>query len=278
VPLPTLKWVILWLSGPLLLGCGGVDEERPCTSLGGGRSLCGSQSATVPTISNDGSSLVTAKLDGRGVRVLVDTGAEMTTISSALLGATDKTVVIVDELCLGDLCLRGEPVYAWETPFSSGDADAINGFVGMRTLKDFTVIYDHGTSITIEHGSMECAGDSVPIELDEYGIPRVEARVGSLASVSIPVDTGSTFSVIGPASAEALGAGLDPKTLASLCTVDGCQNGVAYTAALSSYCVGSACENDVTVKFPVFDAVGMSFLSRLEARFVFPEKVLQLCR
>jgi hypothetical protein len=59
--------------------------------------------------------------------------------------------------------------------------------------------------------------------------------------------------------------------------VDGCQTGVAFTSELPSYCVGSQCESDLTVKYPVFDAVGMTFFARRRAMFDFSASALWFC-
>jgi hypothetical protein len=264
----------LALGGASLVACAANDD---CRYLDTGRELCGT-SATAKVVSSDGSPVVDARLNGKPVRLLIDTGAEMTVISSKFLGAPDRTVTAVDELCVGSLCLKKEPVYAWETPFSNAEGADSHGFVGMRTLTDFSLSLDHGTSVGLVFGASPCAGDSVPLTFTAQGTPLVSASADGQAAADTPVDTGSVYTLLGQSTVDALPpASVSPSTPSSLCTVDGCQDSGAFIASLPSYCVGSVCETGLDVKFPVFDAVGMSFLSQRTARFDFPDKQLTFC-
>lgn len=258
--------------------CGSPLAEPECRSLGSGRELCGPTHTSLTTEASDAAPVVQARLNGKPLRLIVDTGAEMTVISSTFLGAADQVVLRTHELCLGELCLRGEPVYAWETPFSSASADKTQGFIGMRTLKDFSLELDHGKRVMLTLGSAPCTGVDAPLGFTEYGIPTVPVSVASLPAKTHPIDSGSLFTVLSQATVDALpAAALGPSTPADLCTVDGCQSGVAQVAKLSEYCVASECETQLDVKFPVFDAVGASYLARRRIRFDFPGARLWSC-
>ncbi len=259
-----------------LPACAGDMGDPPCRSLGGGRELCGGTSTVVPITSGDGSALIDARVDAKAVRLLVDTGAEMSVLSPSLVGGADRTLVQVD-LCVGELCLKNETVYLWETPFSSATGDHAHGFIGMRTLKDFSVDFDRGASVGFALGSSPCSGPSVPMIFTEYGRPTVGVSLGSQPPTDVAVDTGSSYTLLGQASFDAHSADISGSTPASVCTVNGCTDGAAFTAGIASYCVGPVCESAVPIKYPVFDAVGMSFVSRRNARFDFPAATLAFC-
>ena len=263
----------------MLTACSSASaEEVTCRPLGGERQLCGSTSVTVPVVSTDQTPVVEARVGGKLVRLLLDTGAEKTTLSSTLLGVPDQVLMKAPEICIGKLCLRREEIYAWDTRFSSPDAGATNGFVGMSTLRDFDLTLEHGQAVTLAHGSAPCAGTVVDLGQTDYGSPTASITVGPLEQKDVVIDTGSTFSLLSQSTVAALDpAALAPKTSASLCTVNGCQDGVAFTAPLAHYCVGAECESDVTVKFPVFDAVGTSFLARRKVSFDFAGNQLWFC-
>jgi hypothetical protein len=78
--------------------------------------------------------VILARIDGKTARVLIDTGAQAPIVSSTFLGVSDAQWIRTHELCFGELCLRGEQVYAQDTEFSKPAAASINGFIGMRTL------------------------------------------------------------------------------------------------------------------------------------------------
>jgi hypothetical protein len=269
---------LLFLLGATCLtsvGCGSQDD---CRDIGAYRRLCGEESVTMPILADDGSATIAARWGEHELRVLVDTGAEMTVLSSKLLGVPDQTVTVLTELCIGALCLRNEPVYAWETPFSSTDGSASNGFIGMRTLAAFSLEIDHGSSVTLAFGSRPCAGDSIPLAFGERGTPRVGVGVDVLGASEVGIDTGSVYTLLSQATADSLpSTSLAGEAPASICTVDGCQPSGAFTAELAGYCVGGACESKLGVKYPVFDGVGMTYFARRKTRFDFPDKRLWRC-
>lgn len=260
------------------LGCsaGSDDDLESCVTLESTRRVCGEKSVTLPFTSNDGSARVSARVNGEAVELLLDTGAEATVLSPGLLGVADETLASADEICFGELCLQNEPVYAWETPFSTSIGDGPNGFVGMHTLGELRFEID-GANARLALGGESCSGTSVPLVFDQYGIPSVDVTAHTLPTASVPIDTGATYTLFSEATATALDAALEVKEPAPLCTVNGCQPTGAFTSVVPSYCVGSECETNVPVKFPAFDAVGMTYFARRHVAFDFAGSKLWFC-
>jgi predicted aspartyl protease len=215
-------------------------------------------------------------VNGQAVELLLDTGAEATVLSPGLLGVADETLGSAEEICFGEMCLQNEPIYAWETPFSSASGEGPSGFIGMHTLKELRFELD-GTQATLALGGGACSGTSVELVFSEFGIPMVDVTAHTLPVASIPIDTGATYTLFSQATSDALGVALEPKEPAPLCTVDGCQPNGAFTSLVPSYCIGSECETDVSVKFPAFDAVGMTYFARRHVQFDFSDSLLRFC-
>ncbi len=273
-----MRWgqvLLAWLA----LGCSSqAADEEACRALDAKRQLCGATSITLPVVSDDQTPVVQALVNGKPVRLLLDTGAEKTTLSSTLLELPDQVLARLPELCLGKMCLRREEIYAWDSKFSAAAEGEINGFIGMSTLRDFGLTLDHGTEVDLELGGAPCAGQALSLSYTDYGSPEIDVTVDTESQSGVVIDTGATFTLLSQATVASLEpTHLEPKKPASLCTVNGCTDGVAFTAELPVYCAGAVCENDVPVKFPVFDAVGSSFLSRRRAAFDFAGNQLVFC-
>jgi hypothetical protein len=210
--------------------------------------------------------------------VLIDTGAQDPIISSSFLGVTDATWIRTQELCFGELCLRGEQVFAQDTEFSQPDAGATNGFIGMRTLRHFIVEFDHDQSVHFAQGASACAGSDSALTFGPEGTPFVDISIDGHDFPSVTVDSGSTYTVLSQASVDLLDPYVTSQSqIADLCTVNGCMTGVAHTSTVNQYCVFGSCEPNVPVKFPAFDAVGSSFLFLRHTAFDFPGSRLVFC-
>lgn len=102
-------------------GCSGSNDANESRNLDNGIPLCGPTSVLVPLETGNSSPVIMARIDGRAARVLIDTGAEAPIISASWLGVSDGQWLRSHELCFGELCLRGEQVFAQDTEFSRPD-------------------------------------------------------------------------------------------------------------------------------------------------------------
>jgi hypothetical protein len=271
----------LWSAGLLcLLGCsGGSDQgEGECRDLDHGIPLCGPTSVQLPLAPDSKTPVIIARIDGREARVLIDTGAEAPIISSSWLGADDGKWLRTRELCFGELCLRGEQVFAQDTQFSQPDEESINGFIGMRTLRHFIVEFERGDSVRFAQGGKACAGSKSPLTFGPQGTPFVDVSIDGQEFPGLTIDSGSTYTVLSKASVAQLAPYVMAQSeLADLCTIEGCMSGVARTSEVMSYCVFDTCQDNVPVKYPVFDAVGSSFLFLRRTAFDFPDSSIVFC-
>lgn len=249
-----------------------------CRDLDNGNPLCGPTSVQIGLEPDSSSPVIMARLDGRPLRVLIDTGAEAPIISSSWLGSSDRQWLRTKELCFGALCLRGEQVFAQDTEFSQPDESRINGFIGMRTLRHFIVEFERSSSVRFTHGAEACVGDRRPLTFGAAGTPFVDISIDDHEFPGITVDSGSTYTVLSEASTAQLGPYLTNQSeLADLCDIHGCKTGVARTSQVAEYCVFDTCEQDLPVKYPVFDAVGSSFLFLRRTAFDFPDSSIVFC-
>lgn len=262
------------------VGCSAHDagDGSECRDLDHGIPLCGPKSVQLPLEPGSKSPVVVARIDGRKARVLIDTGAEAPIISSTWLGADDGHWLRTRELCFGELCLRGEQVFAQDTQFSQPDEESINGFIGMRTLRHFVVEFERGDSVRLTQGDKACAGSESPLTFGPQGTPFVDVSIDGQEFPGVTIDSGSTYTVL----SEATAARLDPyvtdqSETADLCTIEGCTTGVARTSQVMSYCIFDTCQDNVPVKYPVFDAVGSSFLFLRRTAFDFPNSSIVFC-
>lgn len=260
----------------LVLACSGTIAAPECRDLGDGRELCGPDRVTLP-VQSGGSLVVQGSIQRRAVNLLVDTGAERSIVAPELLGVPEQSGVLVGELCLGDLCLHHEEVWAETTPFSAPGDGEINGLLGMNTLRDFVVGIDHADSVTLAFRGAPCAGTAHPLTPLDRGLFGVSSRIASSDRGTLVLDTGAMHSVLSQATADELAAVLESPQSAPICTIDGCVEGGATTATVPEYCVFDVCASDVTVKYPVWDAVGFGTLSRFRLDLDVPARDLVFC-
>ena len=263
------------------LGCSGAgaSDSNACRELDNGVPLCGPSSVEVPIEPGSSSPVILARIDGRPIRVLIDTGAEAPIISSTWLGVSDGQWLRTHELCFGELCLRGEQVYAQDTEFSQPAAASINGFIGMRTLRHFIVEFEHGSSVRFTQGAAACEGSHNLLSFGAQGTPFVDISIDGHDFPGVTIDSGSSFTVLSQSSFSQLGPYVMAESQAAdLCTINGCMTGVAHTSNVSEYCVFDSCRQNVPIKYPVFDAVGSSFLFLGDTAFDFPHADLIFCR
>lgn len=259
----------------LSMGCEGTNE---CRKLDNGNELCGPTSVEVPLEPDSPSPIIIAKLNGRAIRVMIDTGAEAPIISSSWLNTTDDQWVRTHELCFADLCMKNEQVFAKDTEFSKGDESAINGFIGMRTLKHFTIEFDHDQALRFIQGGNSCSGETNDLTIGPHGTPFVDINIDGQVFPGVTVDSGSAYTVLSKTTVGLLDTYVTATSQpADLCTVNGCKTGVANTSSVMSYCVFGSCQTDVAVKYPVFDGVGSSFLFLQHTSFDFPRSTLTSC-
>jgi hypothetical protein len=275
-----LAQALVVLSALGALACSGAasDDKSSCRNLDNGIPLCGPTSVQIPLEPGSSSPVILARIDGREARVLIDTGAQDPIVSSSWLGVTDAQWLRTQELCFGDLCLRGEQVYAQDTQFSQPAADGINGFIGMRTLRHFVVEFEHGNSVIFKQGEGACAGSRNPLTFGPEGTPFADISIDGQVFPQVTIDSGSSDTVLSQSTVNLLAGYVTAQSqVADLCTVNGCMTGVARTSTVDSYCVFGACQASVPVKYPVFDAVGSSYLFLQHTAFDFPGAAIVAC-
>jgi predicted aspartyl protease len=248
-----------------------------CLRLGTAGSVCGAREATMPILEDgNGMPIVAGALDGAAIRLLIDSGASRTILSATLLGTPGEANHVVKSLCVGSLCLDDTTVWARDSGFSAPEAGAINGIVGMDVLRAFLVEIDNGRSVRLSPSAAACAGDTVAISFDDYGRPLVAADVDGERLGAILIDTGALYSLLSSASAAKFSYLADRAVAATGCGINGCTND-QFISQAHRMCVGTTCMDNVPVKYPVWDAVGDSFLFQHRVDIDFPGRKVVFC-
>jgi hypothetical protein len=267
---------LLYLLAITLLATVGCGDD--CREIGGGHRACGARSARTPITGSDGSFVVSGRINGQKAQLLVDTGAEMTVVSSQLLSVTDQSSRWLDELCLGDYCLGNEPIYAWETPFSSMAEGTSQGFVGMSTLGHLGIRIAFGKELTIGDVHDGCTGHSIALTLSDVGVPLAPVTFDGTDAGKVTLDTGATRSILDQATVDRLGGYLKEQAVpAASCTVAGCTDQSAYLGRIRELCLGDVCSHNLEVKFPAWNAVGANWFAEHDVRFDFWQPALVFC-
>jgi predicted aspartyl protease len=248
-----------------------------CLELGTAGSVCGEREATVPILEDgQGMPVVAGTLDGVPIRLLLDSGASRILISATLLGQKPEGYRTVSSLCIGTLCLSEATVWARDSVFSAPDVGAINGLIGIDVLGAFLVEFDHGRSVVFNPKAGVCAGTAVPLSLDGNGRPMVAASLDGESLGAILLDTGALYTLFAETTAAKAPYLAESAVSSTGCSIDGCTTGLS-TSQARQVCVGDVCMSDVPVKYPVWDAIGDSFLFQHRVDLDCPRERLIFC-
>ena len=207
---------------------------------------------------------------------LIDTGTSGAAISSSLMGVTSGSH-LVDSICLGAFCSKDVWVDALDSPFTT--PDGIQMIIGMEVLQQWPLEIDHCQRVRVGALADDCDVPDIPFVLDSTNRPFVTALVvDGVATPSALVDTGAVYTTLDATGSGALPSALRAEaTAARLCTIDGCTDGGYSLVDSPTVCLGGSCAPQVAVKYPVYDAIGISFLVRFRVRFDFSAATLRLC-
>jgi predicted aspartyl protease len=184
---------------------------------------------TVPVIEENGYPVVRAEIDNILGKMLIDTGASHTVISSTLLEKQDNTWIIVPSICLGDgkMCFKNVLVLAWDTPFSQADENEINGLIGMNILQGLVLELNHLKEVTLDIAGDVCSsGESYPMEYDDHGRPHIDITIDNHYTQKVLLDTGGQYITLGTNALEKMDDYVknNAREIPG-CTVNGCQEG-----------------------------------------------------
>jgi hypothetical protein len=261
-------------------GCSETDcQSLPTRSTGRVGALCGADSVTLPVLAKFKSPVVEAVVDGQRVNLLFDTGSSAPLVYSAKrLGRTTDAWLNVD-VCLGAMCFRGVDTWAHDSPFSTDKEDDVAGFLGMPALVNLVLEVDHLNTVSLTRSAAPCVGVSHPVTLDGSLRPFLSASVdGREFSAPVLLDTGAMYTVLGTGSVGLLGAYVhEHEQRKEGCTLLGCVPNSELNSVVHEFCVEGHCAQDVEVNYPVWDAVGDSYLSRFRVSYDFPNRRVTFC-
>jgi hypothetical protein len=219
----------------------------------------GASQATLP-IEPGGLPVVRATLDGRPLRLLIDSGASAPIVAPALLGIAAEAWTTVDSLCLGAFCFPDARVFARDSPFSSAEPGAINGLVGMSLLQGLALELDHGETLTVSTERRGCAGDAQPLSFESEGRPQISSSFDDGPRSPILLDTGALYTLLSAQTAASATYLAAAAVSTGACSINGCAEKGSFVSMVKRVCAGATCLSDVPVKYPAWDALGNSFL------------------
>lgn len=224
--------------------------------------------------------VVAVTVNGTPRRMLIDTGVPATTISSTLLNTPNNLWAHADLIFGNTLLVKHALVWAQDTPFSSPDADSINGIIGLDVLTFVRPTFDHMRSVTLNtpyQSQHRCA--LYPFTKDPHGRPRLaKVTVDEVVLTDILLDTGAKYCVVNGATVKHLGAYLREQAVpTSITTIAGHQPTGAWLSPVHRYCVMQTCEEHIMVHFPKWNVIGDSFLARFRVTLDFGANTLALC-
>lgn len=200
-------------------------------------------------------------VNGRPGRVIVDSGSASSVFSSTWQDASNESRALDVRVTLGRSRVNLAIAWMVDSPFSN--PKGINGLLGADVLYDLDYYRQPGL-VTFSPRPLHCGGRI--IRLRDGGSRRPfldDVRIGELALRNVLLDSGAVDVVLSPATAallpEAVRTGARE---VGFCTFDGCQESGAYTTTVPEVCVAGSCEQSVSVKWPAWDAVGLSWLNR----------------
>jgi hypothetical protein len=224
--------------------------------------------------------IVAAKINGREVRTLVDTGAGMTTVSAELLGVADGSGITLASLCIEDMCLQQTPAWAEDNQIVRADPDPelpeVHALLGANVLRHGRLELDQGRQVGLAFSGASCRGSAEPLRHDEWGRPFMSLRVDGLPIEDVLVDSGARFTLLDQAAVDMLQPYLHEEAEpATSCAVTECRE--LFLGQLHEVCAGEICVREVPVKYPSWKALGASFFA--QGRFVIdgPAKRLVAC-
>lgn len=219
---------------------------------------------------------MTSTMGVKTVLATLDTGTSGIMVSSKLFGVKDHDVIGVITCFDNKVCTNELGAEALETYFSK--VDGIQAILGIPVLTTQPVEIDHLKSVRIGALQDDCHASAIPFTLDMTGRPTLDTiQVTGVSLDTVLIDTGSVYDILSKADSQKLPADVLANAMPeTFCDIYGCMPG-AFLTTSPSVCVGDTCATDVQVKYPAFNSIGMSFLSRYRARFDFSKNILQLC-
>lgn len=248
----------------LFTGCavqtvGAACEHCEPTQAG---TVCGSLHADAKFLASDGWPVIQGNVENRDVVLLLDSGASHNMLYGPKFGLRPGTLWTVDRVCVNEMCVE-------DVPFTVSDAQILNGagaddpqvILGVPFLSGMVITFDHARKIHINAEPHVCPGEAIALTPGASGRPHLDITINGEAFPRVLLDTGAARTVLSAEDAEALQPGLRAhEQPTEICTLTQCQHG--YLSQVREICVGDVCEQDVEVKYPVWTAVGMSFLGK----------------
>jgi hypothetical protein len=209
--------------------------------------------------------IVAGEINGKPVRLLVDTGAGTTVVSAELLGAEDGTGVVLASLCIEDLCLQQTPAWAADNQIvrarPNPELPEVHALLGANVLRHARLELNQGRSVGLAFTGESCPGRSEPFRQDEWGRPFMSVSVDGQPVEDVLLDSGARYSLLDQPAVDLIDSYLEELAQpATSCAVTGCKE--LSLSQLRELCAGALCVSDTPVKYPSWNALGASFFAQ----------------
>lgn len=235
---------------------------NPCKQLSMA-DVCDLEEVTLPTRQAGRYDTLPVTVQGRAGRVIVDTGSSGTVFSATWQGVPNHSAGSDVRVLLGGMRIQAAYASFIDSPFSSAEVGEINGLLGTNILYGLSYRSDPGRSATLSVEHLGCGGAVVRLRDGGSNRPYLDdVVVAGLRLRNVMLDTGAAGVLLSAGTAALLADELVGAEEVGYCSFDGCSDSGAFTTTVPEVCVAGICEADVTVKWPAWDAIGLSWLNR----------------
>ena len=92
------------------------------------------------------------------------------------------------------------------------------------------------------------------------------------------LDTGASYTLLGSSTVPLVENYIhEDEQETGGCSIKGCVESGNFVSKVQEYCLGNLCQEDLEVKYPVWDAVGNSYFLNYHVVFDFPSGTLVIC-
>ncbi len=206
--------------------------------------------------------IVDVIIDGVPYPVLLDTGAQQSVFSSRLFAQNPNTLQTFSSLCIDSICFNNPKlIFANEAFF---ERENIAGLIGLDLLRNHRLSIRGATHIALDTPrDTQTPIDQIPI-LWKSGKPFINNCLRPNQCFEFLIDTGAVLTLLDEDTSKKIQASTPLTTSpARGCNFFGCIDNYLI-ADLSPACLGKSCFGTITIKFPVWNAIGFNVLSKFD--------------
>ncbi len=219
--------------------------------------------------------IVDASIGDIPIKALIDTGSSAVVVSSSLLHRKDGETIFLPKICFHNLCFNEVRTLVKDTAFSNmGEIQAI---IGMPILQHLVVEHDGLRSVTLLRAMPACKGRSYAMQPDKFGRPHIAIHLDDQRVDDFLIDTGAARTLLDASTISRLQTYVTAQAQPDKgCSFSSCDEKV-LSSMIKQVCIADQCTDDVAIKYPVWNALGFSFLEHFRFAMDFVRQEIIFC-